>query len=49
MKRFLFASVVAIVLSLSAGVGRSHAEYCSECGYVSGDGWSIRYCWQTPC
>ena len=50
MKRFLFASVLAVVLSLTAGVGRSHAEiYCEDCGYISGDGSKISYCWQAPC
>ena len=49
MKRFLFASVVAVVLSLTAGVGRSDAEFCEECNTVVGNGWSITYCWQAPC
>lgn len=50
MKHFLFAAIVAVVLSLTAGVGRSNAEmYCEDCGYTSGDGWTISYCSQAPC
>ena len=50
MKRFLFAAVVAVVLSLTAGGGRADAEmFCEACSSTSGDGWTITYCWWAPC